>query len=228
MKTRSNDIIPNAPFKYNSDTNTFEIGTNLYIDGNTSIQGDLNTYGGIVSFGDSLLAFYLDNNEKSRNIVICPIFGDDKTITQLAFFYNLEDDAESYNVYLDLDKSSNIVTDKKLKTLFGNKSLYGSGNIDLYKHYLTISVFNEAEGNNYDCHILIQSSSNVDCSSSTGATQKLKELLKCDNNNRFYESGVADDGAAMCILYGSSSLLRMCVNTTIYDITKIVDRVETI
>ena len=30
MKTRSNDIIPNAPFSYNSSTNTFEVGSNLY------------------------------------------------------------------------------------------------------------------------------------------------------------------------------------------------------
>lgn len=34
----------------------------------------------------------------------------------------------------------NVLTDKNVKTLFGNKSIYGSGNIDLYRHDIELSV----------------------------------------------------------------------------------------
>lgn len=121
--------------------------------------------------------------------------------------------------------NANLVTSDKLKTLFGNQNIYGSGNIDLYKHYLTINV--EGDGLNYEVHILVQSSSNVDCSSESGATQKLKDLLKCNSTERYYESGVAVEGPTG-ILYGNSTLLKMKVEAVDYNITKIVDRVETL
>lgn len=38
----------------------------------------------------------------------------------------------------------NLLTDKTVKTLFGNQSIYtadGTGNIDLYKHHLTVSSY---------------------------------------------------------------------------------------
>lgn len=44
MKTRSNDIIPNAPFKYNSDTNTFKFTTNILAFADVEIDAYNNYY----------------------------------------------------------------------------------------------------------------------------------------------------------------------------------------
>lgn len=116
-----------------------------------------------------------------------------------------------------------------LKTLFGNQSLVGSGNIDLYKHYLEISAEPSEGGTGAQCNILIQSSSNVDCSSATGATQKLKDLLKISGTSyRVYESGVASSGAISCALVWTGTTLQVNVGGTPYVIKSIVDVVETV
>ena len=133
MKTRSNDIIPNAPFKYNSDTNTLEIGTNLYVDGNISIQADLNTYGGIQSFNDSSLSFYQYEDTQSSYFDISPLFGQ----YELSFTH-FDGQAITATATLKIDGDCNILTNINVKTLFGNQSIYGSGNIDLYRHILKL------------------------------------------------------------------------------------------
>lgn len=135
MKTRSNDIIANAPFKYNSDTNTFEVGTNLYVDGNFSIQANLNTYGAIQSFNDSSLSFYQDNDIQSSYFDISPSFGQ----YELSFAH-FDGQAITTTATLKIDGNCNILTNINVKTLFGNQSIYGSGNIDLYVHYLSFTI----------------------------------------------------------------------------------------
>lgn len=160
MKTRSNDIIPNAPFKYNSDTNTLEIGTNLYVDGvidTTQIQ---------MSDDGAAISFNLEDNKFSFQ---------DKygNITSLV-----------------VKDTSEILTDKSVKTLFGNQSIYGSGNIDLYRHQLTL--FNRAD----EQYILIvYSSSNLNVDSVTDLTT----LTKANDNYKINVIKVSD---------GTSSLLK--------------------
>lgn len=123
--------------------------------------------------------------------------------------------------------TADIVTSDKLKTLFGNQSIYGNGNIDLYKHYLKIT--GTGDGGTSSFYILVQSSSNVDCSSTTGATQKLKDLLKVSGTQPIhYEYGVTIDATATCQLVWTGSLLVVNYNTVNYNITKIEDRVETL
>lgn len=122
------------------------------------------------------------------------------------------------------------LTDQNTKSLFGNQSIYGEGNIDLYKHYLTINgrIDDNVESSFY---IIIQSSSNVDCSSTAGATQKLKTLLKASGSEtKDYESGTNTDAGYPCRLVydGSSGILVITSNGDIYNITSITDRVETI
>ena len=107
MKTRSNDIIPNAPFKYNSSTNTFEIGTDLYV------NGSIKSTDAIMLYNDTQLTFYVDK-ENSEDVTISPMFGYGEGITQLSFSYTLPDGAETYYAYLDLDKTSHILTDKNV------------------------------------------------------------------------------------------------------------------
>lgn len=132
-------------------------------------------------------------------------------------------------------QSSDFVVESQLKTFFGNKSIIKdpehpeNNNIDLYKHYLTIDAEPSEGGTGVQCSILIQSSSNVDCSSTTGATQKLKTLLKITGTSyRVYESGVANSGASSCALVWTGTILQVNVGGTPYVIKSIVDDVETV
>ena len=140
--------------------------------------------------------------------------------------------------FLNSLEDSNILTDKNTKTLFG-KSLYGNGNIDLYRHYLHIQGGASAAGL-YDFYIVIQSSSNVDCSSTSGATKKLRTLLKVSPATpRMYETGVCGpvkmpeetenyDAGHPCALYWDGSLLYVRNGILDFEITLIEDRVEPI
>lgn len=116
MKTRSNDIIPNAPFSYNSSTNTFEIGTNLEVDGVARLPiiliDPLNDNSGIKIYFDS------DNYQLNFEFL-------DEGLT-----YTLE-------TYMG---DGTILTSDNSKTFFGKSILKGSEgtNIDLYVHYLSI------------------------------------------------------------------------------------------
>lgn len=167
MKTRSNDIIPNAPFSYNSSTNTFEIGTNLHVNGRIITQD------AIMLYDDTQITFYLDK-ENGEDITISPMFSYGEGITQLSFRYNLPDGAETYSAYLNLERTSNILTDKNTKKLFGNQSIFtedGKGSIDLYRHQLKVKVGGSA------VYFVITSSSNLKVTS----LQDLTTVTKATN-----------------------------------------------
>ena len=121
--------------KYESSTNTFEIGTNLYVDGDTTIQGDFKTYGNLESFNDSFLSFYQGNTAQYPYMSLSPLFDD----INLIFEYNDGQDITN-QIILDMSKDANILTDKNTKTIFGNQSIYGSGNIDLYRHQIALNT----------------------------------------------------------------------------------------
>ena len=204
---------------YESDTNTFEIGTNLYVDGIATAQ--------YFAFHDSGDGKYLIQCNYENN--------------QIEFL----NDVDVYYVNLDMSEQSDILTSNNTKTLFGNQSLLKdpqhpeNNNIDLYKHYLHIQGGLSGSGI-YDFYIVIQSSSNIDCSSSSGATQKLKDLLKISGSTpRIYESGVCgqttDEGVSSykvthaCALYWDGSLLyARCQGAADYTIINIEDKVETV
>lgn len=201
--------------KYESSSNTFEIGTNLYVDGITNFDDKVN-----LSVLNIKQGLYDDDFD-------CVKISYSKDNERLQFDFT----GWGVTYYLEPYASDgNIVTDDNVKTLFGNQSLVGSGNIDLYKHYLEFEVHVTSapeEQGNYTCRILVQSSSNVDCTSTTGATQKLKDLLKCDSTNKYYESGIAG-GSVGAQLYGNSRLLYVLVDGIAAEIKSINDRVETI
>lgn len=69
----------------------------------------------------------------------------------------------------------NLVAQEQLKTLFGNQSLVGSGNIDLYRHNITISVLSSAEPLAW-VYITYISSSNLKVDSLTDLKTLIKEL----------------------------------------------------
>lgn len=117
------------------------------------------------------------------------------------------------------DKLTITSTEENVKTLFGNQSIIGTGNIDLYKHYILLN-------GRFQCVVI--SSSNVNCSSETGATQKLKDLLKVTDNHKFYElvTNVATAGGGVLQYY--NSVLRIMFNGGPIEITEITDIVTTI
>lgn len=214
MKTRSNDIIPNAPFKYESSTNTLEVGTDLYVDGSIKSQDE------IVLYNDTQLTFYVDK-ENSDGIIISPLFGDTETVTQLSFNYTLPDDTETYTAYLNLDKTSNILTNKNVKTLFGNQTLYGTGNIDLYVHYLQII----ADSKFYNG--VMFSSSNT---AATGTGQGLTTLFKATPDTSLDCIILSDiDHNTVGLLKWSGDIWQIqLANDNFVTVTSVTDRVETI
>ena len=212
MKTRSNDIIPNAPFKYESSTNTLEVGTDLYVD------GSIKSSDAIMLYYDTQLTFY-SGKENSEDITISPLFSNTETITQLSFIYNLPDGTESYTAYLNLDKTSNILTNKNVKTLFGNQTLYGTGNIDLYVHYLQII----ADSKFYNG--VMFSSSNT---AATGTGQGLTTLFKATPDTPLDCIILSDiDHNTVGLLKWSGDIWQIqLANDNFVTVTSVTDRVE--
>ena len=214
MKTRSNDIILNAPFSYNSSTNTFPIGSDLYVNGAIKSQD------AIMLYNDTQLTFYSEK-ENSEDITISPLFGYSETVTQLSFVYTLPDGTESYSAYLKLDKTSNILTDKNTKTVFG-KSLYGTGNIDLYVHYLEITTVDDVTFYGF-CYSSIKTSA-------SGVGQGLTTLFKAPANqarNYITLGDITQDGGS-ALLQWTGTIWQVTYNGSQLNVTNVVDTVEPI
>lgn len=73
----------------------------------------------------------------------------------------------------DTPEEQHLLSNKNVKTLFGNKSIYGSGNIDLYKHDIEVTFSGQNFGVGANVHIIVYSSKNTVVDSLTD----LKTLL---------------------------------------------------
>lgn len=202
MKTRSNDIIPNAPFSYNSSTNTFEIDSNLEV------------YGYLDAYNDSSLTFYQGNNAQTPSMGVSPFFGENK----LSFFYNDGQDIDT-SIKLDTSVDADILTDKNTKTLFGN-SLYGSGNIDLYVHYLSIIADNKFY------YGVVYSSNNIIASS----PQKLTTLFKAtpDTPLDCITLSNIDTNTVGLLKWTGDIWMIQLANDNFVNVTNVTDVVETL
>ena len=127
-----------------------------------------------------------------------------------------------------------VLTPDSLKTIFGNQSLIkdpskpNENNVDLYKHYLKIGLRNEG-GTTDTAVFTILSSSNIDCTSSTGATQKLKDLLKISGTTeRYFENGTTTSGSGSLVLRWTGTVLQVAFDSDTFSITSIEDKVETV
>lgn len=126
---------------YESDTNTFEIGTKLYVDGKFEVNDDAIFRGNLDAYNDSALTFYQGDNAQTPYMSMSPLFA----TTTLSFLYS---DGQAINTSIDLDVSvdAQILTDKNVKTFFGNKSIVkdptkpNENNIDLYNHIISIDI----------------------------------------------------------------------------------------
>lgn len=113
-----------------------------------------------------------------------------------------------------------ILTDKSVKTLFGNQSIVGSGNIDLYNHFIKITA------GTFSWYGVIQSSNNLD---TTGVGTKLQTLLKCKANEKhYYYVFASDDVAETGVLYWTGSVFQIKTLSDNYNVTAVEDKVETV
>lgn len=199
--------------KYESSTNTFEIGTNLYVDGKLEINDDVFFKGNLDSYNDSALTFYQRDNAQSTYMSISPLFDE----TKLAFLYN-DGQAIEASIGLDVSVDANILTDKKTKTFFGNQSIVGSGNIDLYVHYLKFSIGEETSFYG----VVYSSNNNV-----TNTLQKLTTLLKPPSSAQMFIP-LTNDNNENGVLYWNGSIWQVGYSAGGLNITSVSDRVETI
>lgn len=154
---------------YNKDTNTTEIGTNLYVDGKTKLNclEVLNT---------DRLEDGITFNNGDRNVMHIGFDGD-----TIIYFETINEAGEYTDDVVTLTVNAgkggqNILTNDNVKSLFGNQSIFGSGNIDLYRHQLEAKDAND----NYIYFNIISSNSLTidslqDLTTVTKATAKYQE-----------------------------------------------------
>lgn len=115
-----------------------------------------------------------------------------------------------------------ILTDKSVKTLFGNQSIVGTGNIDLYVHY--IEILTDDDITFYGCAY-----SSIKTNAS-GVGQGLTTLFKAPANQaRDYIplSNLAEQ-ASPGLLQWTGSIWKVGYSGADYNVVNVVDRVETI
>ena len=117
--------------------------------------------------------------------------------------------------FLNSLEDSNILTDKNTKTLFG-KSLYGNGNIDLYRHSLEIKT---ADNNTY--LMTFNASSNLKIAS----LQDLTTVLKPASGSLWFGGVCFGNQSASMLLYRGNV---WCIGTTITDVSNVKTIVDTV
>lgn len=102
---------------------------------------------------------------------------DDNTVSLISFYGNLSTFVDinidnEYELVITVSNEELISTDN-VKTLFGNQSIIGTGNIDLFVHHLLI---------NSNCYFTIYSSNNLE----VDTPEKLTTLLKDKDISIYY------------------------------------------
>lgn len=119
-------------------------------------------------------------------------------ITTPALFelqYNEEEDILYCNITLD-----SMITEDNLKTIFGNQSLIGTGNIDLYRHQLTLTFLKPETETNTRIQFEVYSSNKLVVDS----LQDLTNLLKPNNNSSFIGFSLDESNQLYLIVYEDS------------------------
>ena len=130
-------------------------------------------------------------------------------------FSNVETE---FSAHLPLSHAEEeILTDKNVKTLFGNQTLYGSGNIDLYRHQLQFK-----DGKTlYFAEIISSSNLKID------SLQDLTTLTKATTNFKIVLYDETDAGANEILIY-SGSIWEYDIAGEAATFTTITDVVTTI
>ena len=140
---------------------------------------------------------------------------DDNTIRLMSFYGNSItivdiNIANDYELNIEVSNEDLMSTDN-VKTLFGTESIIGSGNIDLFTHFLTLTA---ADGS--VLYINFPSSNKLECDS----LQDLTTMTKATKT-----SGTKIGFGSTYIIYDSTGIWKTANNTVI---TKVEDKVFTI
>lgn len=130
------------------------------------------------------------------------------------------------DIFFYPDKTGKLVTDASFKTLFGNKSIVGSGNIDLYQHVIKITGGDVPYSDCY-AYLTIVSSKNLNVDSLTDLKTLLGNTFEYpatgyDLYNLAYVYKVTQDG-----IIGTNSE-GISVSLSFADMTEFIDTVTTV
>lgn len=106
-----------------------------------------------------------------------------------------------------------VLTSKYVKTLFGNKSIVGSGNIDLYNHDIKITGTDASIDGTYEVHVFKTSSNNLKVDSLTDLKTLLGNTFKYWNVNGSIENQL-DSMGWMALYVTQSSIVFQPTNTS--------------
>ena len=181
---------------------------------------------------------FCEENITSKGVLITDTYNNalfigtifDDNSMQLINLYGNQADIIDINIgnenELNIKKETEtFISEDNIKTLFG-QSILGTGNIDLYRHYLKVSDNN---GNTANFEFI--SSSNINA---TGSGTKLKDLFKCSGiaESRNYCYGFKGSPANGASLYwpGSATgvILLQVGSDTPSAVATVKDIVETI
>lgn len=149
-----------------------------------------------------------------ENYITCYYLSEITTPALFELQYNEEEDILYCNITLD-----SMVTEDNLKTLFGNQSLIGTGNIDLYRHQILV---------NDDCYFVIISSNGLPIDS----PQDLTTVLKPTTKKVYYFGNQITTLATASLEYdNANNLWKYRASSSGQDltaVTKVIDVVTTI
>ena len=107
---------------------------------------------------------------------------------------------ESNDMLVIEDISEEVLSADNVKTLFGNQSLIGTGNIDLYRHQLTLTFLKPETESNTRIQFEVYSSNKLVVDS----LQDLTNLLKPNNNSSFIGFSLDESNQLYLIVYEDS------------------------
>lgn len=160
----------------------------------------------------------------SNALFIGTIF-DDNTM-QLINLYNNQ--ADIIDIQIANDNELNItketetfISEDNVKTLFGNQSIIGQGNIDLYRHQLTLT-----NTNNVSVSYIIESSNNLPIDS----PQDFVTVTKADTDYTGHGLYLDDNSNIQpaFIRYSSGNVIIQLQNGSVSPLKSVKDKVTTI
>lgn len=137
----------------------------------------------------------------------------DEDIMYLTALYNNSGNTYTLTYNRDTDQlrieqdSKNFISEDNVKTLFGNQSIIGTGNIDLYRHDITIMS---------TLSITVYSSSNLKIDSVQDLTTVLKPYVGLVLGGVWYDklNGNSEIAGYGALIYKSDNLWYMLLSTT--------------
>lgn len=98
--------------------------------------------------------------------------------------------------------SGTLVTDASFKTLFGNQNIVGSGNIDLYNHFITIIMQTAKIGKHAKAFVKRTSSNNLEVNSLTDLKTLFGNTFQWDANGYVVDKDDVGEASNSSVIYG--------------------------